>query len=329
MAQLKKSPNFPHISIFGPSPPRPLKKPACPFHPAIQRSCIVISLSYWFTTGIHMFIVSTEPSVPSLEQNIPCLRCGYNLRTLSSDARCPECATPISSSLDPALLRYADPSWTSILALAFSLMLISAALQFWYLLILVLLERLDLPGPTGISDHIGVLLSIHSFVDPLFWLAVFIAGRPNPRTALPSRYSFVRRAMRLFALMAMIRALLPVSSPESWIEKPIGQAIELLATILTFIYLLHLARQTGISRIVRHTRIVMVAVILADCYVIISNILDDQNWAEQWSFYAGLFIAGIILYQTYLFFLFRRTLRKSAAFARQYWHFCSPIPPSL
>src|SRR6266850_7433139 len=88
-----------------------------------------------------MFIVSTDSSVPSLDQNIPCLRCGYNLRTLSSDARCPECSAAIYSSLDPTLLRYADPSWTTILAFALGITIAGAFFDLLYMLLIASLNN--------------------------------------------------------------------------------------------------------------------------------------------------------------------------------------------
>jgi cell division protein FtsW (lipid II flippase) len=32
---------------------------------------------------------------PTVETDLACIHCGYNLRTLSSGGKCPECATPI------------------------------------------------------------------------------------------------------------------------------------------------------------------------------------------------------------------------------------------
>src|SRR5258705_2195778 len=91
----------------------------------------------------------------SLDQNIPCLRCGYNLRTLRTDARCPECSTLIASSLDASLLRYADPSWTGVLALSMGLMLLSATFEIINAYVTLLLARFD------------TLLDLPLFVDPV------------------------------------------------------------------------------------------------------------------------------------------------------------------
>src|SRR5436305_1574598 len=54
-----------------------------------------------------MTALASQIPPSALDDNLPCLRCGYNLRTLATDGRCPECSTPIASSLDTNLLRYA------------------------------------------------------------------------------------------------------------------------------------------------------------------------------------------------------------------------------
>jgi hypothetical protein len=58
---------------------------------------------------------SPPPSFPAAPTQIigdlPCRSCGYNLRTLATNGLCPECATPIASSLRGDLLREADPNW--------------------------------------------------------------------------------------------------------------------------------------------------------------------------------------------------------------------------
>lgn len=46
----------------------------------------------------------------------PCIQCGYNLRTVHRDARCPECGTSVGRSLQGDLLRYSDSQWLATLA---------------------------------------------------------------------------------------------------------------------------------------------------------------------------------------------------------------------
>jgi hypothetical protein len=44
-------------------------------------------------------------------EDLSCVECGYNLRTLEWGSRCPECATPILRSLRLNWLLVADPKW--------------------------------------------------------------------------------------------------------------------------------------------------------------------------------------------------------------------------
>ena len=46
-----------------------------------------------------------------LGENVPCRRCGYNLRSLSLARNCPECSLPIELSMKGDLLQAANPDW--------------------------------------------------------------------------------------------------------------------------------------------------------------------------------------------------------------------------
>ena len=52
-------------------------------------------------------VASRRESGWNVESDVPCSRCGYNLRTLSSTGLCPECAAPVAESLQGW---YAPPS---------------------------------------------------------------------------------------------------------------------------------------------------------------------------------------------------------------------------
>ncbi len=59
----------------------------------------------------------------SITEDLKCIGCGYNLRGLTPEKVCPECATPIRQSLVRNLLRFADPSWLSKIRLGTALIL--------------------------------------------------------------------------------------------------------------------------------------------------------------------------------------------------------------
>jgi hypothetical protein len=55
------------------------------------------------------------PTSGPIAHDHPCRKCGYNLRGLSADGRCPECGTPVGYSLKGDLLRFCDPGWLDTL----------------------------------------------------------------------------------------------------------------------------------------------------------------------------------------------------------------------
>ncbi|MCC7292132.1 MAG: hypothetical protein IT449_08750 [Phycisphaerales bacterium] len=59
----------------------------------------------------------------AIEHDTPCRRCGYNLRGLTVEGRCPECGTPVGLSAYGDFLRYCDPRWLERLATGVSFIL--------------------------------------------------------------------------------------------------------------------------------------------------------------------------------------------------------------
>ena len=56
-----------------------------------------------------------------IEVDTECIHCGYNLRGLTNEGRCPECGSPVDDSLRGNLLRHADPDWLDRLRFGASL----------------------------------------------------------------------------------------------------------------------------------------------------------------------------------------------------------------
>ena len=79
---------------------------------------------------------SQEPESPrTIDGYLPCLTCGYNLRSLKADGCCPECGLPIIQSLDPARIVFADARWLDIVTIGHGLVFVWLALCVTYMLL--------------------------------------------------------------------------------------------------------------------------------------------------------------------------------------------------
>lgn len=78
--------------------------------------------------------MSQSPTVPvdaqgRVDVDLPCMKCGYNLRTLPLDTgRCPECALPVGRSAVGNRLRYCDPDWLRQIGWGLNLFVLSVVL---------------------------------------------------------------------------------------------------------------------------------------------------------------------------------------------------------
>ncbi|MCB9854110.1 MAG: hypothetical protein H6818_00370 [Phycisphaerales bacterium] len=58
--------------------------------------------------------------------DLPCRRCGYNLRTLAEEGHCPECGAPVQHSTRDHILHLAAPDWIRRVSWGLQMILIAA-----------------------------------------------------------------------------------------------------------------------------------------------------------------------------------------------------------
>ena len=83
------------------------------------------------TPGNRGPVVDVLPSVDAAGNVIsdsPCRKCGHNLRGLSINGRCPECASPVGLSIHGDLLRFSDPKWVRTLQRGVRFIILSIAI---------------------------------------------------------------------------------------------------------------------------------------------------------------------------------------------------------
>ncbi|MCH8859402.1 MAG: hypothetical protein IID54_07490, partial [Proteobacteria bacterium] len=86
-----------------------------------------------------------------LIEDVPCRRCGYNLRSLPADGKCPECGSAVAISIHGFYLRFAPPAWVRRLALGAKLLVVSVITTIvgWVALMAIAVVVALLLGPTG------------------------------------------------------------------------------------------------------------------------------------------------------------------------------------
>jgi hypothetical protein len=201
-----------------------------------------------------------------IAQDISCLECDYNLRTLRLDGVCPECGTDVRRAILGDLLYYADAAWVRRLALGMKIL-------WWWLATMLLfpfvgwavLAVLSLFGPRGgqqraavssgpSSGIVNVLSSVGGGLLVLAWLMTPLVGvwfltTPEPRISPDREDPWARRVLRyafpgmcVLALVAEIllrRLGLAGANDPPWVFTP----LQCMNGVLLLCYMAHLGKR--------------------------------------------------------------------------------------
>ena len=197
-----------------------------------------------------------------VSQDMPCLGCGYNLRGLRSDGRCPECGKPVRHTLDGDLLSFGPRAYLRKLRRGVLLLLIAfmgsaldggmGLLSYGVLLALNLSETLPY-GTYGLWE----LLDIMKAVSPVQKVALLLgawfvtAREPGRQGSLP-RWRVLCRSAFAASLVANVVSLAlssalssSTASPQlitlSFVARFVGTTAYMLGLFSLLTYLAHIA----------------------------------------------------------------------------------------
>lgn len=206
-----------------------------------------------------------------LEKDMFCSRCGYNLRGLTLESLCPECAFPATRSIYGNVLLYADPAWISKIRLGIFIKLLN-------LLIVVIISY-------GIENLFfanlpQVLLSMLKFVSGCVGLAaVFLITTSELNISEKENWYTLSLMIRLIVIITFI-ADQALQAAQCWNVTWYLIEFDLFVSALTtvvlvgvFVYLRRLARRTQNNKLVFHTTIVMWGMALSRVLLLILSIV--------------------------------------------------------
>lgn len=169
-----------------------------------------------------------------ISTDLPCCRCSYNLRGLTSASRCPECGTPVQTSIYaiPKLdrpLADADPGYVRALSRSAALMLGALAVAAFTPAVKLFLP----PANVRPYDRSAVVFGGDLLARALICWSVFLLTRREPGGAESERTSAVAVVLRAACVGSLLGP--PIvrvagSSAEDGMWLPAG-----MAALLTFL----------------------------------------------------------------------------------------------
>ncbi len=132
--------------------------------------------------------------VETIEVDTACLHCGYNLRGLRADGRCPECGSPIGRSVLGNYLRCSDVSWLQTVGRG-------TTAKLWAIGLSIVLGFIGgFAGALGAAVEAVILPAL--IAGGLSLWATWLITTREPRMSLQEDPVTLRKVVRLCAVLA-------------------------------------------------------------------------------------------------------------------------------
>jgi len=180
-------------------------------------------------------MTSVPPSVPGLFDergeivvDHECKKCGYNLRGLREDGRCPECGTPIGLSTTGDLLRFADPDWVEKVARGLKIIL-------WMILVGLIAGILSVIAGATVGEEAGTILMF--VVQLITFYGVWLMTEPDPSGIGEDPNITARKVIRITLVVGLLNS--PLQFALGALDLP-GAGVILVGLIMLLVGLVGL-----------------------------------------------------------------------------------------
>ncbi|MHC4609534.1 MAG: hypothetical protein ACYS7M_04225 [Planctomycetota bacterium] len=195
----------------------------------------------------------------TIQQDMACRRCGYNLRGLTPAMACPECSTPVGESVHGDLLAYADPDWLDTLRRG-------TVLKLWSILVAIVGAVFGaIAGGLGAPQDAALILILPAAALGVW--AVFLITAQDPRISLHEDTVTLRKVVRICTVIGCFEEPLKSAAQSAGLggeARTVAVVLCIVAACLSvvsvfgeFVYYRRFARRIPDESLVRSTTIVM------------------------------------------------------------------------
>ena len=275
-----------------------------------------------------------RPAQNAVDTDSPCRKCGYNLRGLWPDGRCPECGTPVGLSLHGDLLRYSDPGWVQTVARGFRLMINGIGVVVVGVILVMIAAAIGW-GPGIIFVE---LVSLGGWL--LHLGGTWLATEPDPSGLGEDQYGTARRIIRIGAVASIAGTVLEraggsAPSPELALTlRMFGLALGVFGVVACFAQLQYMEKlaeripDDKLSRRGRFLKWALTSTLACFVFIAIINVMRVPAVRAIAGVVAlVVFLAFVVFGLMYLRLLnnLKKKLHEQVALARATWAAGLPV----
>jgi|GEM_PF-3715042 len=199
-------------------------------------------------------MTTTLPPSATIDHDLPCIHCGYNLRTLAHNARCPECGAAVADSLDGQL----GQSPLRRVRIGTMLLAASILMTFIYFLLLTNLRFFDRPS---VDQSLLTLGAVLVAIEHALWcVGTFLAspllpGRPGNHWRYIARVGAIVGSMGIMVVWIALAQYTPTAAGVAVYATPVPFFCRVLVAVSLGTHLHRIATLQHLPRIARLFRI--------------------------------------------------------------------------